>query len=80
MEKKNENSRVNVYQMVTDRIMEQLKQNIIPWHKPWVGRLMGGEAINYVSRRVPNIQTNQTAWRQRKERCESWDGRILHNG
>ena len=51
MEKKNENSRVNVYQMVTDRIMEQLKQNIIPWHKPWVGGLMGGEAINYVSRK-----------------------------
>lgn len=23
-----------VYQMVTDRIIEQLNQGIIPWHKP----------------------------------------------
>lgn len=36
--------------MVTDRIVEQMNQGIIPWHKPWVG----GEAvaINYESRRA----------------------------
>lgn len=39
----------NVYQMVTDRIIEQMKQGIIPWHKPWVGA--EGEAINYESRK-----------------------------
>lgn len=26
---------VNVYDMVTERIIEQLKQGIIPWQKPW---------------------------------------------
>lgn len=43
----------NVYQMVTDRIVEQMKQGIIPWHKPWVG---GGEmAISYTSRKPYSI-------------------------
>lgn len=27
----------NVYEMVTERILEQLEQGIIPWHKPWTG-------------------------------------------
>lgn len=27
----------NVYDMVTERILEQLEQGIIPWHKPWTG-------------------------------------------
>ena len=25
----------SVYEMVTDRIIEQLENNIIPWQKPW---------------------------------------------
>ena len=43
----------NVYQMVTDRIVEQMKKGIIPWHKPWMTAVyMGGEsAVNYVSRK-----------------------------
>ena len=28
---------VNVYDMVTERIIEQLKQGIIPWQRPWHG-------------------------------------------
>lgn len=41
--------KTNVYQMVTDRIIEQLSKGIIPWQKPW----SGGEncAINYVTRK-----------------------------
>jgi len=27
---------MNVYQIVTQRIMEQLKKGVIPWRKPWV--------------------------------------------
>ena len=27
----------SVYEMVTARIIEQLEQGIIPWHKPWTG-------------------------------------------
>ena len=39
----------NVYQMVTDRIIEELNNGIIPWHKPWTGAADG--AISYVSRK-----------------------------
>ena len=40
--------KVNVYQMVTDRVIAQMQQGIIPWHQPWTG--MGG-AVNYVTRK-----------------------------
>ena len=40
----------NVYQMVTDRITEQLAAGIVPWQKPW--SFSGeGTCINYVSRK-----------------------------
>ena len=38
-----------MYQMVTDRIIEQLEKGIIPWQKPWHGVVDG--AISYTSRR-----------------------------
>ena len=28
---------INVYQMVTDRIIAELQKGIIPWEKPWTG-------------------------------------------
>lgn len=38
--------------MVTDRIVEQMKNGIIPWHRPWTGLgIADGGAVNYVSRR-----------------------------
>lgn len=43
----------NVYEMVTDRIIEQLEQNIIPWEKPWSGTLDG--AFNRVSKKPYSI-------------------------
>lgn len=49
----------NVYQMVTDRIVEQLEKGIIPWQRPWSGLgLSDGGAINYVSRK-PYSMLNQ---------------------
>ena len=27
----------NVYQMVADKIVEQLGNGIIPWQRPWLG-------------------------------------------
>ena len=39
----------NVYQMVTDRIIEQMEKGIIPWQKPWTGGT--GVAISYNSRK-----------------------------
>ena len=39
----------NVYQIVTDRIIEQLEQGVIPWHKPWTG--VRTKAFNRISRK-----------------------------
>ena len=47
------NNRGNVYQAVTDRIIAQMEQGIVPWHKPWTGAADG--AINYVSRRAYSV-------------------------
>jgi antirestriction protein ArdC len=30
-------TKTDVYQIVTDRIIAQLEQGTIPWHKPWIG-------------------------------------------
>lgn len=27
----------NIYEMITERIVEQLEKGIVPWHQPWVG-------------------------------------------
>lgn len=43
----------NVYEMVTDRIIKQLEQGIIPWNKPWTG--VAGGAFNRVSKRPYSI-------------------------
>ena len=43
----------NVYQMVTDRIIEQMKQGIIPWRQPWVGG--SAMAISYTSRKAYSL-------------------------
>lgn len=40
---------VNVYQIVTERIVEELKNGSIPWQKPWVGGQ--SQAINFVTRK-----------------------------
>lgn len=39
----------NVYQMVTDRIIAQLEQGIIPWQKTWTG--VRGGAFNRISKK-----------------------------
>ena len=68
----------NVYQMVTDRIVEQMNKGIIPWHQPWVCGLGGSEAlaISYTTRR-PYSLLNQfllgkpgewLTWKQIQER------------
>ena len=39
----------SIYEMVTDRIIEQLEQGVIPWEKPWTGIRSG--AFNRVSKK-----------------------------
>ncbi len=43
----------NVYEMVTERILDQLKKGTIPWQKPWTGSQDG--AYNYVSRKAYSV-------------------------
>ena len=31
------NNKPNVYQLVTERIIERLEAGVIPWHRPWTG-------------------------------------------
>lgn len=40
---------MNVYELVTERIIEQMQKGIIPWRRPWHGGADG--AINYESRK-----------------------------
>lgn len=43
----------DVYQAVTDRIIAQLEEGVIPWHKPWSGIASG--AFNRVSKKPYSI-------------------------
>ncbi len=47
---------INVYEMVTNRIIEELEKGYIPWHKPWTGVRSG--AYNRISRK-PYSMVNQ---------------------
>ena len=39
----------NVYEMVTNRIIDMLEQGIIPWTKPWAGTRSG--AFNRITKK-----------------------------
>lgn len=54
----------NVYQMVADRIVAELNNGIIPWHRPWSGAPDG--AYNYDSRK-PYSYLNQMLLKHRGE-------------
>lgn len=43
----------DVYEIITNRILEQLEKGIIPWHKPWTGGKDG--AYNYVTERAYSV-------------------------
>lgn len=45
--------KVNVYEMVTDRIIAELEKGIIPWEKPWTGVRSG--AYNRVSKKAYSL-------------------------
>lgn len=46
----NSTARANVYQIITDRIIQQLEKGVVPWRKPWSGE--GSEPANLVSRKA----------------------------
>lgn len=43
------NNHIDVYQMVTDRIIEQLEKGVVPWHQEWHGTIDG--AFNRITKR-----------------------------
>jgi antirestriction protein ArdC len=42
---------MNVYQIITDRILKQLEAGTVPWHKPWSVSGPGGPPRNLLSNR-----------------------------
>jgi len=38
------------YEIITNRIIEQLEKNVIPWRKPW----QGGIPVNYITQKPYN--------------------------
>lgn len=59
-----EKAKVNVYQLVTDRIIAELENGTIPWQKPWTG--VRGGAFNRISKK-PYSLLNQMLLRRRGE-------------
>jgi len=49
-EEKTMTKKFDIYEEITKRILDQLDQGIIPWHKPWTGTQEG--AYNYVSKKA----------------------------
>ena len=48
--------KLDIYQMVTDRIISQLESGIIPWKKPWTGvSPLNGGAFNRVTKKSYSI-------------------------
>lgn len=41
--------------MVTDRIVEQMQQGIVPWHQPW-GGLDNPYSVNYITRKPYSLE------------------------
>ena len=54
----------SVYEMVTERIIEQLESGVIPWEKPWTGVRSG--AFNRVSKKSYSL-LNQMLLKHRGE-------------
>lgn len=60
---------LNVYEMVTERIIKQLEQGTIPWQKPWTGVRSG--AFNRISKRPYSLK-NQLLLEHPGEYC-TWN-------
>lgn len=73
--------RINVYQIVTNRIIEQLEKGLIPWRRPWTGvQLADGGAINYVTRKPYSLLNQMLLGREGEyltfKQIESLGGKI----
>ena len=46
-------AKTSIYEIITDRILAQLKAGVVPWHKPWTDGQDG--AYNYVTGRAYSV-------------------------
>lgn len=44
-------TKLDVYQIITDRILDLLEKGVVPWHKPWSTASSGVGPTNFVSKR-----------------------------
>ncbi len=51
----------DVYQLVTDKIVEQLEKGVIPWQRPWT-MTKENQAINYVTRKPYSLLNQIMLW------------------
>ena len=62
----------NVYQIVTDRIIEELEKGVVPWHKPWTGVRSGaishstGKAYSLLNQMLLGRPGEYITWKQVK--------------
>ena len=68
----------SVYEIVTDRIIEQLENNIISWEKPWTGIRSG--AFNRISKK-PYSLLNQMLLKHEGEYAtfKQWHSTLKEN-
>lgn len=68
---------MDVYSIVTDRIIQALEEGTVPWQKPWIG---SGRAINYVSRKpykgINTLLLDQPGEYLTFKQCESLGGKV----
>lgn len=68
---------MDVYGIVTEKILKALEMGVVPWQKPWVGT---GAAINYVSRKpyrgVNTLLLDQPGEYLTFKQCESLGGKV----
>ena len=46
-------TKTNVYEMITNKIIEELEKGIIPWEKPWTGVREG--AFNRITKKPYSV-------------------------
>ena len=50
----------SVYEMITERIIEQLENGVVPWQKPWSGTHSG--AYNRISNKHYSLLNDSKTW------------------
>mgnify|MGYP002530213595 CR=1 FL=1 len=79
---------MDIYEEVTCRIVEQMEQGEIPWHKPWIA---GGSCVSYATgtvqpfesdaswtaRRISDLQAMPAGGRAHPQGREGAYGRVL---